>query len=217
MRQRRLYSINDGLVCMYLFVSMLAIGPSQTSASSDSNIKPPSSANAKNAVGPRGFVGATDNANVINRLTITRPGVYENLIVDGRFEAINLVKIKADNVILRNCEIRNSLLNGIEVYAKNVVIENCRIHHLLSKTFKDQDDTQYGGAKVQVRNCAMYDSKVGVRMEDCVDLKMQGLAFGHGIKAKYVKLDGGAKKGFENTGEQPAPPLQAALTSWGAR
>ena len=107
-------------------------------------------------VGTSGVIGAPEQAKVVNRLEITKPGVYENLIVDGEGARGNLVKITAPNVTLRNCEIRNSSGNGVGVFASPVRIENCRIHHMLAGTFRDQHDAhgitgRWGD--VVIRNC----------------------------------------------------------------
>jgi hypothetical protein len=107
-------------------------------------------------VGVNGVIGAPDGARVVNRLEITQPGVYENLIVDGEWKSGNLVKITADNVTLRHCEIRHSSGNGIGVFGTNVLIENCRIHHLLNGTFDDQQDAHGIAGRwgdVTIRNC----------------------------------------------------------------
>lgn len=103
-----------------------------------------------------GEMGAPAGAKVVNRLQITEPGVYENLIVDGGFAPGNLVKITADNVTLRHCEIRHSGGNGIGIFGNNVIIEHCRIHHLLSGSFEDQQDAHgISGrwANVTIRHC----------------------------------------------------------------
>lgn len=107
-------------------------------------------------IGAQGAVGAAAGASVLNRLEITKPGVYENLIIDGNFATGNLVKITADQVTLRNCEIRHSSGNGIGVFGSKVVIENCRIHHLLNGTFADQQDAHGISGRwgdVVIRNC----------------------------------------------------------------
>jgi len=101
-------------------------------------------------------IGAPANAQVVNRLEITRPGVYENLVIDGDGARGNLVKITAPNVTPRNCEIRNGAGNGVGVVASPVRIENCRIHHMLAGTFRDQHDAhgitgRWGD--VVIRNC----------------------------------------------------------------
>jgi len=111
------------------------------------------------AVGAIGRVGCRDNPAITQRLFITRPGVYENFLVDGRWVDRNLVKINSDDVILRDCEIRNGRHNAVTVYAKNVLIENCKIHHLLAGTFDDQDDAHGITGQPEnlvIRNCEIY-------------------------------------------------------------
>ena len=100
------------------------------------------------------------------RLQITKDGVYENYLVDSNWAGGNRVKITADNVTLRNCEIRNASGNGIGVFAQNVLIENCRIHHLLAGSFKKQVDAHgitgcWGN--VTIRNC-----DIGFISGDCI-------------------------------------------------
>ena len=107
-------------------------------------------------VGVQGGVGCLKDPKKVQRLEITKPGVYENYLVDGQWGTGNRVKITADNVTLRNCEIFNCGGNGVGVFAKNVTIENCKIHHCLKGTFKQQDDA-HGitgrWANVVIRNC----------------------------------------------------------------
>jgi hypothetical protein len=93
--------------------------------------------------GLTGPIGADANAKRVKTLRITEPGIYENILVDGEWGEQDLVRILADNVVLRNCTIRYGQRDGIEVYAKNVRIENCHIHHLLNQTFKDQKDSTW--------------------------------------------------------------------------
>jgi len=119
----------------------------------------PAQTDAQPAVGCRGHVGCLENPKQVRRLQITEPGVYENYLVDGGFLARNLVKINADGVTLRNCEIRNGGHNAVTVYARDVLIENCKIHHLLAGTFKDQKDAHGITGRphnLVVRNCAIY-------------------------------------------------------------
>lgn len=114
---------------------------------------------AEPAVGIRGEVGCKSSPKKVDRLVIDKPGVYENIQLDGKWAASNLVKITADNVTLRNCEIFNGRHNGITVYATNVVIESCKIHHLLNGTFKDQQDAHGITGRPQnlvIRNCEIY-------------------------------------------------------------
>jgi hypothetical protein len=104
-------------------------------------------------------VGCLENPKQVRRLQITEPGVYENYLVDGGFLARNLVKINADGVTLRNCEVRNGGHNAVTVYAKDVLIENCRIHHLLAGTFKGQKDAHGITGRphnLVVRNCEIH-------------------------------------------------------------
>ncbi len=111
------------------------------------------------AVGTRGHVGCLENPTRLQRLRITEPGVYENYLVDGGFVPKTLVKINADDVVLRNCLIRNGGHNAVTVYAKNVVIENCLIHHALAGTFNKQKDAHGITGRpfnLTVRNCGIY-------------------------------------------------------------
>lgn len=106
--------------------------------------------------GTSGKVGTDEQPKLVHRLEITKPGVYENFRVDAQGKGGNIVKITADDVTLRNCEIFNSTGNGVGVFGTRVVIENCRIHHLLNGTFEKQDDahgiTGHWG-DVIIRNC----------------------------------------------------------------
>jgi hypothetical protein len=110
-------------------------------------------------VGASGQVGCLDNPQRVERLLIDKPGVYENYLVDSNWAAGNRVKITADDVVLRNCEIRNATGNGIGVFATNVLIENCRIHHLLRGTYDDQQDAHGvtgDWGDIVIRNCEIY-------------------------------------------------------------
>ena len=121
---------------------------------------------AQSTIGTVGRIGCLEHPKEVNRLEITRPGVYENFRVDGEWARGNLVKITADDVTLRNCEIFNGAGNAIGVFATRVVIENCVIHHMLSGTFEDQHDA-HGVAghwgDVTIRNC-----DIGLISGDCV-------------------------------------------------
>jgi len=87
-----------------------------------------------------GAVGAPEGSPVVRMLRIDSSGVYENLIVDGEWGDFDLVRIRADRVVLRNCTVRNGLRDAVEVYGRDVRIENCKIHHVLKGTFEDQQD-----------------------------------------------------------------------------
>lgn len=92
-------------------------------------------------------------------LTIKKPGVYEDYLVDAGFAPKDAVRILADGVTLRNCEIRNGARDGIEVYASDVLIENCRIHHFLNGAFTPHLDS-HGitgqPRRLTIRNCEIY-------------------------------------------------------------
>ena len=106
--------------------------------------------------GTFGNVGCGLNPKLVKRLVIDKPGVYENYLVDGEWVDSTLVKINADDVTLRNCEIRHGTHNAVTVYAKNVTIESCKIHHVLSGTFKEQHDAHGITGRpngLVIRNC----------------------------------------------------------------
>lgn len=293
-------------------------------------------------IGAQGPVGCNDKAKKVERLEITKPGVYENYLVDSNWAGGNRVKVTADNVTLRNCEIRNATGNGVGVFGKNVTIENCKIHHMLAGSFKEQADAhgitgrwnnvtirnceiyyvsgdcvqfdpdrkstggvviegctfwtgplpedagtfkkgerpgenavdtkaaptgarstltirncymhgfrqpaqinnvaalnikenveakiencvlrdneiafrlrgpgKRGGALVSIKNCAIYDSAVGLRLEDKIrDLKIDALGFGSGVEQKYRMVGGGTGAGYESKGEFAAPAIEEVL------
>ena len=286
-------------------------------------------------VGVHGDIGCKKDPKKVARLEITKPGVYENILVDGQWGTGNRVKITADDVTLRNCEIFNCGGNGVGVFAKNCIIENCKIHHCLKSTFAQQQDAHgitggwnnltirncevyyvsgdavqfdpdrrtngkvviedctfwtgplpvdaagfkkgdparmrstprrrrrralrhdralllpwlepadstrqhqserdvlvkverilrdneiafrirgpgaKGGANVEIKNCAIYDSAVGLRIEDRPEnLKIDKLGVGKGVGKKYHILKNQTGPGFENRGEYEAPSFEALL------
>lgn len=114
---------------------------------------------AAQEIGVKGEVGCLKNPKKADRLIIDKPGVYENHLIDCNWQGGNRVKITADKVTLKNCEIRNATGNGVGVFGKDVLIENCKIHHLLNSTFKDQKDAHGitgGWNNVTIRNCEIY-------------------------------------------------------------
>ena len=117
-------------------------------------------------VGPRGEVAADRR---VKTLRIDRKAVYEDYLVDAQWAETDAVRITADGVVLRNCEIRNGLRDAIEVYAADVLIENCRIHHFLAGTFKDQKDAHGITGRpnrLTIRNCEIsYCSGDGVQFD----------------------------------------------------
>jgi len=116
--------------------------------------------------GPQGLVGTQANPKRVQRLLISKPGLYENYLVDSGWQGGNRVKVSADNVTIRNCEIRNGSGNGIGVFGTHVVIENCKIHHMLAGSFQEQRDAhgitgRWGN--VTIRNC-----DIGLISGDCI-------------------------------------------------
>ena len=111
------------------------------------------------AVGANANVGCGENPMRAERLIITKPGVYENYLIDGGWVKRNLVKIEADDVTLRDCEIRNGRHNAVAVYAKRTVIESCRIHHMLAGSFANQRDAHGITGRptnLVIRNCEIF-------------------------------------------------------------
>lgn len=117
-------------------------------------------------IGVQGTAGCGANPQRVKRLIITKPGIYENYLVDGEWGGSTLVKINADNVTLRNCEVRRGRHNAVNVYAKNVVIESCKIHHVLAGSFAQQQDAHGitgSPTNLTVRNC-----DIGLTSGDCL-------------------------------------------------
>lgn len=121
---------------------------------------------ATGAIGTQGQVGCGENPKRLKQLSITTPGVYENLLVDGEWIDSTLVKITADNVTLRRCEIRNGRHNAVTVYAKNVVIEDCKIHHVLSGTYSEQHDAH--GITGRPTNLTIRNCDIGMTSGDSI-------------------------------------------------
>jgi hypothetical protein len=133
---------------------------------------------AQTPIGPRGPAGAPPGAKIVNRLEITKPGVYEDLIVDGGGARGNLVKITADNVTVRHFEIRNGCGNAIGIFGNKVVIENCRIHHMLNSTYEKQEDAH--GISGHWGDSVIRDCDISYCSGDCIqfdpDRKSSGTA-----------------------------------------
>ena len=91
-------------------------------------------------IGTDGPVGCQSSPKRVKQLVFTKPGVYENYLVDGDWATGTLVKITADDVVLRHCEIRHGQHNAVTVYAKNVTIESCRIQYVLAGSIDQQED-----------------------------------------------------------------------------
>lgn len=113
----------------------------------------------QNAIGVNGKIGCADSPKKVTRLLITKPGLYQNFLVDSNWAGGNRVKITADMVTVRNCEIRNATGNGIGIFGRDITIENCRIHHLLHSTFARQHDAHGITGRwnnVTIRNCEIF-------------------------------------------------------------
>ena len=117
-------------------------------------------------VGTQGSIGCGPSPTRVERLVIDKPGVYENYLVDGEWGGSTLIKIDADDVTLRHCEVRHGKHNAITVNAKNVLIESCKIHHVLAGSFDQQRDA-HGitgcPSNLTIRNC-----DIGLTSGDCV-------------------------------------------------
>ena len=118
------------------------------------------------AIGVRGPVGCRENPTRLQRLTIDKPGVYENLLIDGEWVASTLVKITADDVTLRNCEIRHGKHNALTIVAKNVVVDSCKIHRVLAGTYADQKDAH--GITGQPTNLTICNCDIGLTSGDSI-------------------------------------------------
>jgi hypothetical protein len=117
-------------------------------------------------IGAQGSIGCDSSPKRVTRLVIDKPGIYENYLVDGGWGSSTLVKINADDVTLRNCEIRNGRHNAVTVYAANVLIESCRIHHVLAGSFNDQRDAH--GITGRPKNLTVRNCDIGLVSGDCL-------------------------------------------------
>jgi len=108
---------------------------------------------------PKVPIGVLPGARRVSRLHITQPGTYENYLVDADGSEETAVTIRADNVVLRHCEIRNGRGEGIDVHGKDVTIEHVKIHHLLKGTYKKPVDAHgISGTPrgLTIRNCEIF-------------------------------------------------------------
>jgi hypothetical protein len=93
----------------------------------------------------------------------------------------------------------------------HALVENCLFRDN-EIAFRVRGPGQRGGALVEIKDCAVYDCQVGVRMEDKIrDLKIESLAFGPGVGKKYHQAGGGTGPGYVNKGEHAAPPFEQLL------
>jgi hypothetical protein len=117
-------------------------------------------------IGTQGSIGCNAAPKRVARLVIDKPGVYENYLVDGQWGSSTLVKINANGVTLRHCEIRHGKHNAVTVYANDVVIESCKIHHVLASSFDKQHDAH--GITGRSTNLTIRNCDIGLTSGDCI-------------------------------------------------
>ena len=107
-----------------------------------------------------GPVGAPADARRVQTLRITRPGLYENILIDGEWIAEDLVRITADDVVLRNCTIRNGKRDALEIYGRNVRVENCHIHHVLAGTYRAEHNFDAHGITGRPLHLTVFNTEI---------------------------------------------------------
>jgi hypothetical protein len=107
-----------------------------------------------------GPVGAGPDARKVRTLRINQPGLYENILVDGEWIAEDLVRITADNVVLRNCTIRYGRRDALEIYGRNVRVENCHIHHVIAGTFRAEHNFDAHGITGRPLNLTVHNTEI---------------------------------------------------------
>jgi hypothetical protein len=88
----------------------------------------------------------------------------------------------------------------------DATVENCvfRDNEICFRVRGGQGE--FGGARVRIDNCALYDSLVGVRAESRIeDLKIRRLGIGQGVERPVYIPGGRTGGGFENV-EPFTPP-----------
>src|SRR5688572_22299458 len=115
---------------------------------------------ASEIAGLSGTVGARPDARRVRTLRIDQPGIYENILVDGEWINEDLVRITADNVVLRNCTIRFGRKDALEIYGRNVRVENCHIHHVLAGTFRAEHNFDAHGITGRPLNLTVRNTEI---------------------------------------------------------
>ena len=110
--------------------------------------------------GLTGPVGAPADARRVRTLRIESPGVYENILVDGGWIDEDLVRIRTDNVVLRNCTLRNGRRDALEVYGRNVRVENCHIHHVLKGAYRAEKNEDAHGITGRPLNLTVRNTEI---------------------------------------------------------
>src|SRR5687768_3605186 len=120
----------------------------------------PTKGDSAEMAGLIGPVGARPDARKVRTLRIDQPGVYENILVDGEWIAEDLVRITADDVVLRNCTIRNGKRDALEIYGRNVRVENCHIHHVLAGTYRAEHNFDAHGITGRPLHLTVYNTEI---------------------------------------------------------
>jgi hypothetical protein len=118
--------------------------------------------------GLTGPIGAPPGARRMKTLRIDQPGLYENLLIDGEWIDEDLVKIRADNVVLRHCTIRHARRDAVEVYGRNIRIEHCHIHHVLAGTFRAAKNLDAHGITGRPLNLTVRNTEISHVSGDAV-------------------------------------------------
>jgi hypothetical protein len=163
-------------------------------------------------VGPQGDAKPSPVGN--RRWDVEKSGVYENYRIDLDFADVDAVRIKADGVVLRNCEFTNGRRDAIEVYADDVMIESCRIRNFLAGTFAEQTDA-HGvtgrGNRITIRNCEIACCSGDAWQMDPGREPWTDVVLEHcDIWTAPLAADGGGFKRGEQPGENGIDTKQAA-------
>ena len=90
-------------------------------------------------------------------------------------------------------------------------IENCLFRDN-EICFRLRGPTGRGDARVTIKNCAIFNAEVGVRMENKLrGLKIRNLAFGAKVRRKYRMVGRGPFPGYDNRGESKAGSFESIL------
>lgn len=94
--------------------------------------------------------------------------VIDGIVLDAQFSGNDIVRIdNADNLTIRNSEIRNATKDGIDMeQSNNVLIENTKIHHCLAGTINSQQDA-HGIVAVTSTNITIRDCEIFYVSGDC--------------------------------------------------
>lgn len=213
---------------MLAAVCLLFASVAGAAESGSGRANPSGAANRSAIAGLIGPVGAGPDAKRVQTLRIDKPGVYENILIDGDWTAQDLVRITADDVILRNCTIRNGRRDGLEIYGRNVRIENCHIHHLLAGTYRAEHNFDAHGITGRPLNLVVRNTEISHVSGDALQFdpgrKAEPYAWDNvlvehcflwtgPLEADYAEYKRGERPG-ENAFDSKVPPkgLRARIT-----